>query len=161
LRGLDFVSEDSTFATPDTMLATGVANFLHLRCDSLHSLPNSIASMIRQSPVIRRRSGVEKFEIDLRTADFRLAASPLKIESVVFISTQAARNDVLLTRLRRAETLERLTTSQPYAAGQPGWSTFRKSIATTAAFELRRGRNPAEAVDALQGLLADAAPGKR
>ena len=44
LRGLDFVSEDSIFATPDTMLATGVANFLHVRCDSLHSVPASAAS---------------------------------------------------------------------------------------------------------------------
>jgi hypothetical protein len=28
LRGLEFVSEDSVFATPDSLLATGVANFL-------------------------------------------------------------------------------------------------------------------------------------
>jgi hypothetical protein len=155
LRGMDFLTEDSVFVTPDTMLATGVANFLHIRSDSLHSLPASSASLIRRSPVIRRRSGVEKFEVDLRRPEFRLAASPLRIAGVIFISPQPARNGVLLTRLRGREAAARLQNNQPYAASQPGWPTFRKRIAVAPAFELRRGRHPAEAADALQGLLAD------
>jgi hypothetical protein len=155
LRGMDFLAEDSVFVAPDTMLATGIANFLHVRCDSLHSLPASSASAIRRSPVIRRRSGVEKFEVDLRRTEFRLAASPLRIAGVVFISPQPARNGVLLTRLRGREAVARLQKNQPYAASQPGWPTFRKRIAVAPAFELRRGRHPAEAADALQGLLAD------
>ena len=155
LHGMDFLAEDSVFVTPDTMRATGIANFLHVRCDSLHSVPASSAPMIRKSPIIRRRSGVEKFEVDLRRTDFRLSGSPLKIAGVVFISAQPARRGVLLTPLRRTESLARFKKSQLYAVTQPGWTTFRKRIADTPAFELRRGRSPAEAADALQALLAD------
>ena len=99
--------------------------------------------------------GVEKFEVDLRRTDFRLAGSPLKIAGVVFISAQPARRGVLLTPLRRTESLARFKKSQSYAVTQPGWTTFRKRIAGTPAFELRRGRSPAEAAHALQALLAD------
>src|SRR2546421_9180842 len=61
LRGFDFLSEDSVFVAPDTMLATGVANFLHVRSDSLRWLGRTRdATAIRESPVIRRRSGVTK-----------------------------------------------------------------------------------------------------
>jgi hypothetical protein len=155
LRGMDFLTEDSVFVTPDEMLATGIANFLHIRCDSVRSLPASSASVIRQSPVIRRRSGVEKFEVDLRRPEFRLAARPLRVAAVVFISPQPARHGVLLTRLRGKEAVARLQKSQPYAASQPGWPTFKKRIAAAPAFELRRGGHPEEAADALQGLLAD------
>jgi hypothetical protein len=155
LRGMDFLAEDSVFVTPDSMLATGIANFLHIRCDSLDSIPASNASVIRQSPVIRRRSGVRKFEVDLRRPEFRLAASPLKVAGVVFISSQPARHGALLTRLRGREAVARLQKSQPYAVSQPGWRTFKRSLAAAPAFELRRGRHPAEAADALQELLAD------
>jgi hypothetical protein len=158
LRGMDFLAEDSVFVTPDTMLATGIANFLHVRCDSLHSIPASSASLIRRSPIIRRRSGVEKFEVDLRRTEFRLAARPLKVAGVVFISAQPARRGVLLTRLRSHEALARFKKSQSYAVNQPGWTTFRKRFAAAPAFELRRGRSPAEAADALQALLADGDP---
>jgi hypothetical protein len=161
LRGMEFLAEDSIFVTPDTMLATGIANFLHVRSDSLDSVPVSSASAIRRSPVIRRRSGVEKFEVDLRRPEFRLAASPLKVTGVVFISAQSARKGVLLTPLRSHETLARFKRNQPYAVNQPGWTTFRKRIAAAPAFELRRGRNPAEAADALQALLADGDPAER
>jgi hypothetical protein len=158
LRGMDFLAEDSVFVTPDTMLATGIANFLHVRCDSLHAVPASSASLIRRSPIIRRRSGVEKFEVDLRRAQFRLAASPLKVAGVVFISAQPARRGVLLTPLRSNEAVARFKKSQSYAVNQPGWTTFRERMAAAPAFELRRGRSPAEAADALQALLADGEP---
>ncbi len=155
MRGMDFLAEDSVFVTPDTMLATGIANFLHVRCDSLHSLPAASASVIRRSPIIRRRSGVEKFEVDLRRTEFRLAASALKVAGIVFISAQTTRRGVLLTPLRANDALARFKKSQSYAVNQPGWTTFRKHIAAAPAFELRRGRGPAEAADALQALLAD------
>jgi hypothetical protein len=154
LRGMDFVTEDSVFVTPDTLLATGVANFLHIRCDSLDSLPASSASLIRRSPVIRRRSGVEKFEVDLRRPEFRLAARPLRVAGVVFLSPRPAHDGALLTRLRGREAIARLQKGQPYAVSQPGWSAFRKRIAAVPAFELRRGGHPAEAADALQSLLS-------
>jgi hypothetical protein len=160
LRGLEFVSEDSVFVTPDSLLATGVANFLHVRCDSVHSLPETTATTIRRSPIIRRRSGVEKFEIDLRATDFRLARTPLKIGALVFISARAAGHGELLRSLRRGEVRERLATNQPYAANQPGWTQFIKRVAPVPAFELRRGRHPAQAGEALQRLLGRAADGK-
>ena len=77
---------------------------------------------------------------------------------MVFISPQPARRGVLLTPLRDNEALARFKKSQSYALTQPGWATFRKRIADTPAFELRRGRSPAEAADALQALLADGDP---
>lgn len=153
LRGLEFVSEDSVFVTPDSLLATGVANFVHVRCDSLQSVPAACASLIRRSPIIRRRSGVEKFELDLRRGDFRLAPSPLRVTHLVFISARAARCGTLLEPIPSREAVARFQASQPFAANQPGWSTFRKRIAATPAFELRRGRHAAEAGDALQSLL--------
>jgi len=155
LRGMDFLTEDSVFVAPDSALATGVANFLHIRCDSLDSVPASSAALIRRSPVIRRRSGVEKFEVDLRRPEFRLAPGPLSIAAVVFISPQPARRGVLLTRLRGREAVARLQKDQPFAVSQPGWKAFRKRLGLIPAFELRRGRGPAEAADALQGLLAE------
>jgi hypothetical protein len=161
LQGMDFLAEDAVFVTPDTMFATGIANFLHVRCDSLDSVPASGASVIRSSPVIRRRSGVEKFEVDLRRPQFRLAASPLKITGIVFISAQPARRGVLLTPLRSQETIARFKKTQSHAVNQPGWATFRKRIAAAPAFELRRGRSAEEAADALQALLADGDPAER
>ena len=153
LQGLEFVSEDSVFVTPDSLLATGLANFLHVRTDSLRPLPRATAAAIRRSPVIRRRSGVRKFEIDLRTADFRLAAAPLQIVALVFVCAETARDGALLRALRPGEALERLLASQGYAASQPQWRRFRKSVGAIPALELRRGRHPAEAAAVLQSLL--------
>lgn len=153
LRGLEFLSEDSVFVAPDSLLATGVANFVHVRCDSLQSVPAECLSLIRRSPIIRRRSGVEKFELDLRRGDFRLAPSPLRVTHLVFISARAARRGTLLAPLPSREAVARFQASQPFAANQPGWSTFRKRIAATPAFELRRGRHAAGAGHALQDLL--------
>jgi energy-coupling factor transporter ATP-binding protein EcfA2 len=154
LRGFDFLSEDSVFVAPDTMLATGIANFLHVRSDSLRWLERArdIAA-IRKSPVIRRRSGVRKFEVDLRHGAYRLAPSPLKIAAVVFLSAQKAGTRPLLKPLSKSGLLAQLAATQGYAANQPQWSTFCKSVSKLDAFELRRGRHPLEAVQALESLL--------
>jgi energy-coupling factor transporter ATP-binding protein EcfA2 len=154
LQGFDFLSEDSVFVTPDTMLATGVANFLHVRSDSLRWLERARdVAAIRKSPVIRRRSGVRKFELNLRRGDYRLAPSPLKIAAVVFLSAQNAGTRPLLKPLSKSGLLARLAATQGYAANQPEWSTFSKNVAQVNAFELRRGRHPLEAVEALGSLL--------
>jgi hypothetical protein len=154
LQGLDFLAEDSVFVAPDTMLATGVANFLHIRSDSLRWVARSRdAARIRKSPVIRRRSGVRKFEIDLRGGGYRLAPSALKIAAVVFLSAQSAGERPLLRSLPNSELLARLTVDQPYAANQPQWSAFTRSVSRLDAFELRRGPHPREAVEALRDLL--------
>jgi energy-coupling factor transporter ATP-binding protein EcfA2 len=159
LQGLDFLAEDSVLVRPDGLLATGVANFLHVRPDSLRFLADADgAAFVRKSSVIRRRSGVEKFEIDLRRPQYRLAPAPLRIGSVVFISPAGAGGRPLLVPLRKAAMIEQLAASQRYAANQPGWSTFRKQASRLPAFELRRGRHPLEAVEALRELLAASRP---
>lgn len=153
LQGLDFVSEDSVFVTPDTLLITGVANFLHIRRDTLRFVPAPAAAELRMSAVIRRRSGVEKLEIDLRTRAYRLAARPPKLAGVVFLSAERARQGRLLTPLPPREALARFEASQAYATRQASWPTFKKHLGATAPFELRRGRHPAEAAAALHDLL--------
>jgi hypothetical protein len=154
VRGLDFLAEDAVFVEPSTMLATGAANFLHVRSDTLHWLGRApLAAAIRRSPVIRRRSGVRKFEVDLRRRGFALAEAPLKIEAIVFLSARGSGGRPLLTPLKRADLLARLASAQAYAAGQPEWSSFQRGAAALAAFELRRGRDPNESVDALERLL--------
>jgi len=90
LQGLDFLSEDAVFVAPDSLLATGIANFLHVPANSLRWIERDNAAAIRHSPVIRRRSGVKKFELDLRRGGYRLAASPLQIGAVVFLSPKSA-----------------------------------------------------------------------
>jgi hypothetical protein len=155
LQGLDFLSEDAVFVAPDTLRATGVANFLHVRADSLRWIErDGDATRIRNSPVIQRRSGVKKFELDLRHGGYRLASSPLRIGAVVFLSAQKAGNGPLLRPLLKSTLLRRLTHAQSYAAGQPEWATFAGRLSDLGGFELRRGRHPLEAAVALRSLLA-------
>jgi energy-coupling factor transporter ATP-binding protein EcfA2 len=154
LDGFDFLSEDSAFVSPDTMLATGVSNFVHIRANSLRWIGRSReAAVVRKSPVIRRRSGVKKFEVDLRRDGFRLAKSPPKIVSLVFLSPETAGNRPLLKPISRSALLTNLAESQGYAASQPQWQDFRKKVSHLNTFELRRGRHPHEAVEALRTVL--------
>jgi hypothetical protein len=156
LDGFDFLSEDSVFVSPATLLATGVPNFVHIRADSLRWLGRSReAAAIRRSPVIRRRSGVRKFELDLRREGFRLAKSPLKIVGVVLLSPQTAGAGPLLRSLSRSALLANFADTQAYGAGQPQWREFRKNLSGVDAFELRRGGHPREAVRALRSVLGN------
>jgi hypothetical protein len=155
LNGLDFLSEDSVFVAPHTMLATGVANFLHVRTDSLDWLGQSrVAAAIRNSPVIRRRSGMKKFEVDLRRDGFRLAKSPLRIVGAVVLCPESAGHRPLLKPISRSAVLANLTDSQAYAASQAQWGEFRRNMSGIKAFELRRGSHPNEAAEAVRSLLA-------
>src|SRR6202042_2166135 len=80
LQGLDFLAEDAVFVQPESLLATGVANYLHVQADALRFVDDEATrSWISQAPVIRRRSGVEKFEVDLREERGQLAAAPLEL----------------------------------------------------------------------------------
>ena len=157
LRGLEFLSEDSVFVTPDSLLATGIANFAHVRRDSLRFVPRESQGLIRRSPVIRRRSGVEKFEIDLRRPEFQSTRRPLEVAATVFMTAErsvGAGARSLASPLARAELLARLEAAQPYAARQPGWSRFRQRITGLPAFELRRGVHPEQTVGELEKILA-------
>jgi hypothetical protein len=154
LRGFDFVSEDSVFVAPDTMRATGVANFLHVRADSLRWLGRTReAAAIRKSRVIRRRSGVRKFEVDLRRGGFSLAPSPPTIAAIVFLSGQNAGDRAPLRLLSKSAARANLTASQAYAAGQPQWRAFLESASRIDCYELRRDSHPMRSVEQLRSLL--------
>jgi len=153
LEGLDFLAEDSVLVDPNGR-ATGVANFLHVRPDSLRFLEDAgRAALIRASPVIRRRSGVEKFEIDLRRPQYRLAAAALRIGAVVFLSSRRAGARARLAPMRGAQLTQKLAASQRYAANQPGWSAFTRRLHRLPVFELSRGHHPLQTVEALKELL--------
>jgi hypothetical protein len=154
LEGLGFLSEDSVFVVPDTLLATGVSNFLHVRSDSLRwvARPRDV-TRIRRSPVIVRRSGVRKYEIDLRDGAYPLAERPMKLGAIVFLSPQRAPEGDLLKPLSRTEALPMLVREQAYGANQPGWGAFMRSVARLPFFELRRGQHPSEAVAVLRGII--------
>lgn len=154
IEGLEILSEDSVFVAPNTLLATGVSNFLHVRADSLRWIEaaRSVAS-IRKSPVIRRRTGVRKYEIDLRRGKYVLAQRPLKIEAVVFLCAQSAAEGALLKRLSQAHALPMLIREQAYAANLPPWKVFARSVTRLPFFELRRGRHPSESVAALRDII--------
>lgn len=153
LAGLDLVSEDSLFVAPESLLTTGVANFLHVRTESLRFLSDGDAAFLRRSPMIRRRSGVEKLEVDLRQRRFRLARAPLQVVAVVDLTRREAGSGPMLTPLAPSKLLQRLRASQPYAANQPGWRKFAQRMRAVPAFELARGRHPRETVEALRQLL--------
>jgi len=154
IEGLAILSEDSVFVTPDTLLATGVGNFLHVRADSLRWIARGgTVAKIRRSPVIRRRTGVQKYEIDLRAGDYPLTARPLKISAIVFLSARRAAGRPLLKRLLSAEALPMLVREQAYAANQPPWASFTRSVKRLPFFELRRGQHPCESVAALRELM--------
>jgi hypothetical protein len=156
LQGLDFLAEDAVFVQPERMLATGVANFLHVQADALRFVDDDrIRHWVASAPVIRRRSGVEKFEADLRLGHGRLASKPLALVGAVFVSSQMADDPAaLLTPIPADEVAARLRADQPYASGQPGWPGFEQQLIAQGAWELRRGRHPRASVDALRQLLA-------
>jgi hypothetical protein len=155
-RQLDFVSEDAVFVTAKGLLATGVANFLHVRADTLRGLPKQEAGRIRAFPTIRRRSGVRKFEIDLRRLEVRLAPRPPRLSAAVFLSPRSGGGN-LLRPLSGKDVSARLLASQRYAAGQPEWRQFASNLREIGGYELRRGRHPQDGAERLHELLATGA----
>jgi hypothetical protein len=154
LEGLDLLSEDSVFVTPDTLLAAGVPNFLHLRADSLHWITDKRdAAAVRRSPVIQRRSGVRKFEWDLRSSGYALAGGTQKVCAVVFLSARHAAAGSLLLPLSRTEGLRRMAREQVYAANQPPWSVFVRNVQRLPFYELRRGQHPSDSVAAIREII--------
>src|SRR3546814_6805027 len=113
------------------MLATGVANFLHVRADALDGIEDVAARRwIASSPVIRRRSGVEKFEVDLRRAPrpVRLAEAPLRLVGTVVLSgRESGSSGALLVPVANDDVASCLAVDQAYAMTQPGWHRFERS----------------------------------
>lgn len=149
--GLELIAEDSVFVTPRTLTATGVANFLHLRIDSPHA-----AAAGRAASVIERRSGVRKYEIDLRKTGFKLAPRPVSVIGSVFLSARPVQRGKLLSPLSAAQAGRRLRTEQPYAASQQHWSEFTKRLLQQPCVELRRAADPAVSAAAIAALLSEA-----
>ncbi|MDQ1093188.1 hypothetical protein QE400_002601 [Xanthomonas sacchari] len=155
LRGLEFLAEDALFVAPQSLLATGIGNFLHLRPELLRWLDPQTRGWIAAAPIIRRRSGVRKHEVDIRQGDGRLAQAPLQLVAAVFVSaTVAADPQRLLRPVANVEVAARLAADQPYAAGQPQWPLFARQLQRLGVYELQRGTHPEASVDALQTLLA-------
>jgi hypothetical protein len=155
LQGLDFLAEDAVFVQPERMLATGVANFLHVQADALRFDDDERSRLwLASAPVIRRRIGVEKFEADLRLGHGRLAPKPLALAGAVFVSSQLADDPAMLLAPIPADAIAaRLRADQPYASTQPGWSRFERQLIARGVHELRRGAHPRAAVEALRQLL--------
>jgi hypothetical protein len=156
LRGMAFLSEDAVFVHPESGLATGVANYLHVQADALRFIDDaSFRLWVEHSPTIRRRSGAQKHEVDLRHGHGHLAPEPLKLAGVVFVSNRAADDPgELLRAIPERDIPAWLLAEQPYAASQPGWDAFVALVRRCGAFELRRGHHPDASVDALLRLLA-------
>jgi hypothetical protein len=154
LRGFDIISEDSVFVQPRTLQATGIANFLHITDDSLRWVARArdIAA-IRKAPVIQRRSGAKKYEVNLRHGSFHLAASSVATVAVVFLSLQRGVPGRLLEPLGKSDLLSRLSQAQAYAANQPHWGLFERAAAHRRAFVLRRGAHPRDSVEALAAIV--------
>lgn len=153
LEGFDFLAEDSVFVEPDSMRATGTANFLHVCADSLNWLEPVEQTLVRKSPTILRRSNVKKFEVDLRRKEFKLAKSPLKVICVIFLSPRSGGTGPLLRRLSTADTLARLKQEQAYGADLPQWRGFSRALLRLGGFEILRGAQPGTTVELLRSLL--------
>jgi hypothetical protein len=155
LHGLDFLAEDAVFVQPQSLLATGVPNFLHLRPDVLPLLADGrVRRWLERSPRIRRRSGAEKIEADLRQDVGRLADRPLELVGAIRVSPEHAESGPQLSGpLAAGEAAAWLAANQPYAANQPGWHAFTQALVQRGVHVLRRGRDPQAPVDALCRLL--------
>jgi hypothetical protein len=158
LSGLELLSEDAVFLEPRSLRATGCANFLHLRTDGMQAVRDpGLRAAIRRSPVIRRRSGVRKFEYDLRRSNMRVAPDAPRLAAVIALSPRQARGARLLEPLSPAQALRWLRCEQPYARAQASWTDFCRSLAGVPAYRLLRGKHPEDAADALRSLLSGSA----
>ena len=157
--GLPLVAEDGVFVEPATLRATGCATFLHLRRDSKLWVRNpQLATAFRSAPVITRRGGTRKYELDARRAGLPLAPRPPRIAAVIVLSRRRARGDRLLESLSGTARDRALRRSQPFALGQPGWAEFGERVSKLPAYLLMRGAHPADGADALRALLATGRP---
>jgi hypothetical protein len=154
LQGQALMSEDSVFLLPGRWLATAVPNFLHLHANALRLVKDpATTALIRQAPIIRRRSGARKYEIDLRGPHWSLADEPLAITGIVFLSRRQAATTRLLRPLSAPQLLRRLRATQPYASRHGSWDAFLQQAARIGGHVLYRGKSPDDLVEALLGLL--------
>ena len=157
LAGLDFLAEDSVFVQPATLRATGLSAYVHAHTDALSLIGDGrMRRAIRAGPRIQRRSGVRKYEIDLRRLSARLAPQPLRIVATVVLSARRGRGAAGLQSLTVGELRHALRKEQSFAVGQRGWREFERSVLRAGAYRLDR-MAPADGVMALRTLLGIAA----
>jgi len=157
LAGLEFLSEDSVFVQPVSLLATGLSAFVHARTGSTALIADArTREVARRSPRIHRRSGVEKLEIDLRGGIARLAQRPLEIRATVVLTARPMRGAPRLTKISAAHLRRVLRHEQGYATSQPGWPLFERRLLRAGGYLLARSP-PADSVAALRALLGAAA----
>jgi energy-coupling factor transporter ATP-binding protein EcfA2 len=156
-NGMQLLSEDSAFVAVHGLRVTGVPNYLHLAPAALDFLtPGSLRASIERSPVIQRRSGATKFELDLRGVPGEVARAPLRVVATVCLSRDGAGRGRALEPLERAAFVSRLRDEQPYAMGRENWAGFERSIAALPAYELKRTPHPDIAIRQLKELVASA-----
>ena len=151
--GFELLSEDAVFVETPSLRAVGCANFLHVRTDALALLERGTRALAQRAPVIRRHSGVRKFELDLRRPPFQPPRRPLELVAAIALSTRRARGARLLEPMTRAQLTAHLEREQPYARAQRGWRAFRRRMQALPAFRLLRGAHPRAAALALRRLL--------
>jgi hypothetical protein len=155
--GMQLLSEDSAFVVPKSLRVTGVPNYLHLAPSALDFLtPGDLRASIERSPVIQRRSGTTKFEVDLRSVRGEFARAPLKLVATVCLSPRTAARGRALEPLKREAFVTRLREEQPYAMSRANWAGFERRIAALPAYELKRTAHPDIAVAQLKALVAAA-----
>jgi len=154
-QGMRLLSEDSAFVGTSDLLITGVPNYLHVEPSAIGFLePGMLAQRIQRSPVIRRRSGTRKFELDLRETPGRLARKPLQLAATIFLSRRPAGRQPPLKPLTQRACLNRLRREQSYALGFSNWSAFERRVAAEIpSYELRRTEHPDIAIQELRTLL--------
>jgi len=151
--GMEFLSEDSVFVQPGSLLATGLSAFVHARTGSTALIRDpGKRELVRLAPRIRRRSGVEKHEIDLRGGAAHLARRPLQIVAAVLLSARSANSPARLVPLPTARLRKLMRQEQKYAASQPGWSEFERRLLRAGGYLLERAP-PADHIAVLRALL--------
>lgn len=154
--GLEYVGEDSVFVEPRTLRAASLPNYMNVREDMPRRLrPVQLSRALARATPIRRRSGVRKRAMDLRTSPMNVATRAPRIVAVVFLDSRPAGVKGLLRPLAWAHARSALGRTQPYAARQPGWNAFARAAVRLPVFELRRGSHPSLAAVALRALLGD------
>jgi len=153
--GMQLLCEDSAFVAPTRRLVTGLPTYLHLARDALAFLPaGALRRAVERSPVIERRSGTRKLEVDVRRLEARIPRKPLRLVAVVFLSRRAAGRAPELHAVDRSACIARLRREQPYAVRRyTGWAAFERRVADLPSYELRRAAHPAIAVRQLRELL--------
>lgn len=156
--GFELLSEDAVFVDIPSLRAVGCANFLHVRTDAFGMLAASTRAVARQAPVVRRHSGVRKFELDLRCPPFRPARKPLEVVATIALSRRHARGKRLLEPMSSAQLATHLEREQPYARAQQGWRSFLRRMQSRPAFRLLRGAHPQDSAPVLRALLDEGLP---